>query len=177
MKIPFVSSIISFFTATSFRTYLDYILIAGFVAALGFSTSTWIQRVQLDKKVETLSGTVATNRQTIKLQAETNATQDQAIMALKLLRTTDATAIKGLQDHLEDTGKQDYAIRTKISQLEKSNAEAKAVLDYRVPLELSCVLDDTPCPGDPSTDYQNGGRAAPPGKEPPQVVRSTYSGH
>jgi len=44
----------------------------------------------------------------------------------------------------------------KVRQLEKTNADAKALLDTAVPPALGCVLDGRPCPGSSGDDTDGG---------------------
>lgn len=128
------------------RLWLEYGMIAALVAALGFALSTWLQSRVLEKNVQTLSTTVGGLSGTVMEQAKINLDQSAAIQKLNDLRATDDKAIQGLRKLLGHNSREDIAIRNKIAELERTNADAKQILDAHTPVGLSCLLDDTPCP-------------------------------
>lgn len=142
------------------RLWLEYVIIAALVAALGFALSTWLQSRQLEKNILKLSNTVGGLSGTVQQQAAINLDQSAAIQRLNELRVTDDKAIQGLRKLLGHNSRQDIAVRQKIAELEKTNADAKQILDAHVPAGLSCLLDDTPCPATVGSNESPSGAAA-----------------
>lgn len=131
------------------RLWIEYALIGVVVALAGYAVSSSLQRRQLTRTVNTLSEQLGSVSTTLSQQVQANHDQDAAIAALKDLRTTDSHALQGLQDRLGTYAKKDAAIRTKLAELERTNAAAKSLLDTAVPDAVGCVLDRRPCaPGD-----------------------------
>lgn len=128
------------------RLIIEYVLLAAFVSLAGFTISTWMQRRELAGRVTELSQTVGGLSGSLQQQVDINHQQDQAITELRRLRGLDSQALTGLQKELADAGKKGDNLRQRIAQLEKTNEQARALLDTPVPAELGCLLDGRPCP-------------------------------
>lgn len=143
------------------RLIIEYSLIAAFVALAGWSVATWwINRDTvkgLTTQVTDLSGQLGGVSHDLAVQVQANKDQDDAIAELKRLRAIDSKALGELQGELAKADTKGDTVRRKLAELEKSNADAKALLDTAVPPALGCVLDGTPCPGAGGNDPNSGG--------------------
>lgn len=136
------------------RLYIEYALIAAMVALAGFSLSSWIQRRELSQKLDTTNAKVGTLSESLSQQVTINNQQEGAINQLRKLRKVDSDAIQGLQSALQSNASNNQAILNKLQQLEKNNAQAKALLDTPVPPDLACVLDGRQdCTADAPRDH------------------------
>jgi hypothetical protein len=155
-----LSSAWSFVTSKA-RLILEYGLIVAVVALGGWSVATWWQNratVQgLTNSVTDLSGRLGGVSADLKTAVAANRDQDDAIAELKRLRAIDSQALGELQGELAKADTKAATVRQKIAELEKTNADAKALLDTAVPPALGCVLDGTPCPGAAADHPDSGG--------------------
>lgn len=133
------------FVGARARLWIEYALIALVVALAGYAVSSTLQRRHLARTVTDLSGQLGGMATTLNQQVQANRDQDAAIAGLKALRETDSKALSGLQQRLGHATAQDAAIRTKLAELERTNAAAKSLLDLAVPDDVGCVLDGRPC--------------------------------
>lgn len=143
------------------RLVLEYALITGVVALGAWSVATWYQNRETVKGLTTtvtdLSGRLGGVAADLKTTVAANKVQDDAIAELKRLRGIDSKALGELQGELAKADTRAATVRQKIAELEKSNADAKALLDTAVPPALGCVLDGTPCPGSAGGHPDGGG--------------------
>ena len=148
------------FLKSKARLIIEYGLIAAFVALAGWSVATWwINRdtvASLSASVTDLSGQLGGVTHDLNAQVEANRDQDKAIAELKRLRAIDSKALSELQGELSKADAKGDNVRRKVAELEKSNADAKALLDTAVPPSVGCLLDGTPCP-DSGGHQPNGG--------------------
>jgi len=129
------------------RLIIEYALIAVVVSLAGFTLAIWLQRRELAQQVTKLSGTVGTLSGTVTEQADVNRQQDVALTELRRLRDVDNQALTSLHGELNKAGEKGESLRRRIAELEKNNADARALLDTPVPAELGCLLDGRPCQG------------------------------
>jgi DNA-directed RNA polymerase subunit F len=143
------------------RLALEYMLLVAFIALAGWSVGTWWQNratvKSLTENVTDLSGRLTGVSKDLTSAVSANKDQDAAIAELKRLRAIDSQALGELQGELSKADTKAERVRQKIAELEKTNADAKALLDTAVPPALGCVLDGTPCPG-AAADHPDGGR-------------------
>lgn len=130
------------------RLLIEYALLALVVALAGAVLYGRIHAVQQDAKIDDLASSLGKAADSLQQQVQVNRDQDAAIAKLHELRELDGQAINGLAQDLHAVGERNHAIRQKLAQLEKHNAQAKALLDTAVPDPLGCVLDRRPCPPD-----------------------------
>ncbi|MGE7137929.1 hypothetical protein ACQKIE_09910 [Luteibacter sp. NPDC031894] len=139
------------FVTSKARLILEYGLIVAVVALGSWSVATWWQNratVQgLTERVTDLSGRLTGVSKDLGTAVAANKDQDDAIAELKRLRSIDSQALNELQGELAKADTKAATVRQKIAELEKTNADAKALLDTAVPPALGCVLDGAPCPG------------------------------
>lgn len=128
------------------RLLIEYALLALVVALAGAVLYGRIHAVQQDAKIGDLANNLKNTADALQQQVQVNRDQDAAIAKMHELRELDGKAITGLTQDLNIVGEQNYAVRQKLAQLEKHNAQAKALLDTTVPDALGCVLDRRPCP-------------------------------
>ena len=129
------------------RLIIEYVLLALVVALAGYAVFSAFERKQLVANVNDLSSRLGTVSNTLNEQVELNKQQDVAISEISRLRSVDSEAIQGLQRDLSDANTKDQAVRQKLAQLEKNNADARALLDTAVPAALGCLLDGRACTG------------------------------
>jgi len=141
------------------RLIIEYVLIGIVVSLAGFTLAIWLQRRELAQQVTKLSGTVGTLSGTVTEQANINRQQDAALAELSRLRGIDSKALTDLNGELAMAGKKGDGLRQRIAQLEKNNADARALLDTPVPADLGCLLDGRPCP---ATAGHDGNQGRPP---------------
>lgn len=144
------------------RLIIEYMLIAC-VVALGVAILYGrIHLAQQDTQLAKQAGKLAEVSQqldgatdTIKAQVAVNKAQQEALDKLDRLRDADSTAIAGLQHDVKLVNAKRAELRSKLDQLEKNNAKAKALLDTPVPPSLGCLLDDAPCPAASTGHHEN----------------------
>lgn len=128
------------------RLIIEYAMIAAMVMLAGLYVAQRIHGLQLDTQVQKLTGDVQMADGTIKVLADTNVEQDRAIAGLKELRAKDSKQIQSLQKDFKKTDRASLQVKAKLSALEKTNVQAKSLLDTAVPDAVGCVLDGTTCP-------------------------------
>lgn len=141
---------------------LAYALIIALVASVGWSVGTvWQNRAtvkELRDKATGLEGQVARFKGDLGAAIQSNKDQDAAITELRRLRDIDSQALDGLHTELAKAGSRGDDLRARVRELERTNADAKALLDTAVPPELGCLLDRAPCTG-AGGNNANGGSA------------------
>lgn len=142
------------------RLFIEYALILVIIVLGVYGTVAYFRTKQLTDTTVNLSERLGRVSGTLDQQVEANADQDKAIADLKRLREIDSKALGDLHSELDKADTKGQALRDKVRQLEKTNADAKALLDTTVPAALGCVLDGKPCAG-PVGDKPNGGGAGP----------------
>jgi hypothetical protein len=128
------------------RLIIEYAMIAAMVALAGLYVAQRIHGLQLDTQVQKLTGDAQLADGTIKVLAQANVDQDAAIAGLKELRARDSRQIQSLQKDFKKTDAASLQVKAKLAALEKTNVQAKSLLDTVVPDVARCVLDSTPCP-------------------------------
>jgi ABC-type transporter Mla subunit MlaD len=141
------------------RLIIEYALIILFMVLGVYGTFAYFRARDLTKTTITLSEKLGTVSNTLDQQVQANKDQDVAIADLARLRQIDSKALEGLHQELDKADTKGETLRQKVRQLEKTNADAKALLDTAVPPALGCLLDGTPCPGGNKPDS---GEASPP---------------
>ncbi|NII53574.1 hypothetical protein [Luteibacter sp. SG786] len=138
------------------RLIIEYVLILAIIVLGVYGTVAYFRTRSLTDTTITLSEKLGKVSGTLDQQVSANADQDKAIAELKRLREIDSQALNGLHDELDKADTKGQALRDKVRQLEKTNADAKALLDTAVPPTLGCVLDGRPCPGSGGDDPDGG---------------------
>lgn len=128
------------------RLIIEYALIAAMVALAGLYVTQRIHGLQLDTQVEKLKSDAQQAADIRQKLVEANADQDAAIAGLKELRARDSRQIQSLQKDFKKTDAASMQVKAKLAALEKTNVQAKSLLDTAVPDVARCVLDGTPCP-------------------------------
>lgn len=140
------------------RLIIEYALILVIIVLGVYGTVAYFRTKALTDTTLNLSERLGKVSGTLDQQVQANADQDKAIADLSRLREIDSKALGDLHKELDKADTKGEALRDKVRQLEKTNADAKALLDTAVPPGVGCVLDDTPCPGG---DQPNGGSGRP----------------
>lgn len=143
--------------AGNVRLLIEYALILAIIVLGVYGTVAYFRTKSLTDTTMTLSEKLGKVSGKLDQQVSANADQDKAIAELKRLREIDSQALDGLHNELDKADTKGQALRDKVRQLEKTNADAKALLDTAVPASVGCVLDDTPCPGAGGHDPNGGG--------------------
>lgn len=146
------------FTSWAFshvRLLIEYAMIAALVALAGLYVAQRIHSLQLDTQVQKLAGDAQLADSTIKVLAQANVDQDAAIASLKELRARDSRQIQSLQKDFKKTDAASLQVKAKLAALEKTNVQAKSLLDTAVPDVARCVLDGTPCPARSGSVHPN----------------------
>ena len=151
-----LSSAWSFVTDRA-RLIIEYALIVLIIVLGVYGTVAYFRTKSLTESTLDLSQRLGQVKGTLDQQVSANADQDKAIAELKRLRELDSKALDGLHHELESADTKGEDLRAKIRQLEKTNADAKALLDTAVPPSLGCVLDGTACAGTGGHDTNGGG--------------------
>lgn len=128
------------------RLIIEYAMIAAMVALAGLYVAQRIHGLQLDTQVQKLTGDAQLADGTIKVLAQANVDQDAAIASLKELRARDSRQIQSLQKDFKKTDAASLQVKAKLAALEKTNVQAKSLLNTIVPDAVTCVFDGTPCP-------------------------------
>lgn len=142
------------------RLIIEYALILLVVVLGVYGTVAYFRTRALTESTLDLSQRLGKVSGTLDQQVDANKDQDKAIAELKRLREIDSQALDGLHHELDKADTKGQALRDKVRQLEKTNADAKVLLDTAVPPAVGCVLDDRPCPGT-SGHEPNGGAVSP----------------
>lgn len=146
------------FTSWAFshvRLLIEYAMIAALVALAGLYVAQRIHGLQLDAQVQKLASDAQLADGTIKVLARANVDQDAAIASLKELRAKDSRQIQSLQKDFKKTDAASLQVKAKLAALEKTNVQAKSLLDTAVPDVARCVLDGTPCPARSGSVHPN----------------------
>lgn len=140
------------------RLIVEYVLILVVIILGVYGTMAYFRTKSLTESTLDLSQRLGQVKGTLDQQVDANKDQDKAISELKRLREIDSQALDGLHNELDKADTKGQTLRDKVRQLEKTNADAKALLDTAVPAAVGCVLDGTPCPGSSSnvTDGRTG---------------------
>ncbi len=141
-----LSSAWSYLTSKA-RLIVEYGLILVVIILGVYGTMAYFRTKSLTESTLDLSQRLGQVKGTLDQQVDTNKDQDKAIAELKRLRDLDSQALDGLHNELDKADTKGQTLRDKVRQLEKTNADAKALLDTAVPPAVGCVLDDTPCQG------------------------------
>lgn len=145
MKIPLLSSAFSWVTGNA-RLVIEYALLAALVVVGVIAMTAKMHGLVLDKQISDMQGKVDTQQGTINNLVDANTQQQQAIGQLQDMRDKDSHTIVGLQGDLKLFRVSAKSVSDKVSELEKNNARAKALMDVAVAPDIGCVLDGTPCP-------------------------------
>ncbi len=145
MKIPLLSSAFSWVTGNA-RLVIEYALLAALVVVGVIAMTAKMHGLVLDKQISDMQGKVDTQQGTINNLVDANTQQQQAIGQLQDMRDKDSHTIVGLQGDLKMFRVSAKSVSDKVSELEKNNARAKALMDVAVAPDIGCVLDGTPCP-------------------------------
>jgi hypothetical protein len=137
------------------RLLIEYAMIAALVALAGLYVAQRIHGLQLDAQVQKLASDAQLADGTIKVLARANVDQDAAIASLKELRARDSRQIQSLQKDFKKTDAASLQVKAKLAALEKTNVQAKSLLDTAVPDIDRCVLDGTPCPARSGSVHPN----------------------
>jgi hypothetical protein len=129
-----------------FRLILEYALVAALVATMGVVLTMKIHSAEQDVTIAKVNSDLATTAQIAAAAKQANLDDQAAIDELKTLRAKDSTAIQGLQTDFAKTNVDQAAVKSKLAILEKTNVQAKQLLDTPVPAAVGCVLDGTACP-------------------------------
>lgn len=151
-----LSSAWSYLTSKA-RLIVEYGLILVIIILGVYGTVAYFRTKSLTASTLDLSQRLGSVKGTLDEQVDANKDQDKAIKELKRLREIDSKALDGLHTELDKADTKGEDLRAKIRQLEKTNADAKALLDTAVPPSVGCVLDGTPCPGAGGNDPNGGG--------------------
>lgn len=142
------------------RLIIEYALILVIIVLGVYGTVAYFRTKALTDTTMTLSEKLGSVSGTLDQQVSANADQDKAIADLKRLREIDSKALDDLHHELDSADTKGQVLRDKVRQLEKTNADAKALLDTTVPAALGCVLDGRPCPNAGGDQSHSGGAGA-----------------
>lgn len=143
------------------RLYIEYVLIALFIAACSWGISLWVQNHSMQKTINTLNITNGAQDQSIRQLTQDNIETKAAISTLQITRQLDHNTIQGLVDGLTDVYTRNAKNNERLGNLEKHDAKAKAYLhEQPVPASVRCLLDHTPCPA-PTTDEDSNPKVEP----------------
>lgn len=157
------------------RLYIEYVLIALFIAACSWGISLWVQNHGMQKTINELNVTNGAQDQSLRQLSEDNLQNKAAIATLQTTRQLDHNTIQGLVDALTDVYNRSAKNNERLSNLEKHDAKAKAYLhNDPVPDSVRCLLDHTPCPP-PTTDEDSNPKVGPTGK-PQSPVQAPEAG-
>lgn len=135
------------------RLIIEYAMIAAMVMLAGLYVAQRIHGLQLDTQVQKLTNDTQQAEGTIKVLANANVEQDQAIAGLKELRARDSKQIQSLQKDFKKTDAASLQVKAKLDALEKTNVQAKSLLDTAVPDVVGCMLDGRSCPASSSSSH------------------------
>jgi Flp pilus assembly pilin Flp len=128
------------------RLVIEYALLAALVVVGVIAMTAKMHGLVLDKQISEMQSKVDTQQGKISDLVDANHQQQQAIGQLQDMRDKDSHTIVGLQGDLKMFRVSAKSVSDKVSELEKNNARAKALMDVAVAPDIGCVLDGTPCP-------------------------------
>lgn len=143
-KIPFMGRALDWLAAKR-RLFIEYLLLAMFIAFAGLSFALWQTRKEVKKElVDTRTQLDKVNGRLATVEFA-NETQAQTIENLHNLRKADSAALTGLLDEFESLSKNNRAVRNKLTELEKTNEAVRNLRNQPLPPELGCVLEPRAC--------------------------------
>ena len=158
-KLPWLASVFGFFQNKT-RLVIEYALIGLIVAAAGFTFSMWLSKERTEKSLLTTQNELQTVQQRLGAVESVNQLQEATIGELKELRLQDARALTGLLTDYKVLADNDARARNRLSTLEKSNETVRNYLNYRIPPDLACLLNNTCDAGNTGSDKGGGGSAS-----------------
>lgn len=148
------------FVASKGRLIIEYALIAIVVTLCGVASALWVQKQRTAYTLAKTETRLVGAEGRITAVEGVNQAHEATIQDLKKLRGQDAKAIDGLITDYKGLSKSDEAARSRLQNLEKSNATVRTYLNQRVPAELTCLLNNTCAPADKDS-HQDRAPAAP----------------
>jgi len=158
-KLPWLASVFGFFQNKT-RLVIEYALIGLIVAAAGFTFSMWLSKERTEKSLLTTQNELQTVQQRLGAVESVNQLQEATIGELKELRLQDARALTGLLTDYKVLADNDARARNRLSTLEKSNETVRNYLNYRIPPDLACLLNNTCDAGNTGSDKGGAGSAS-----------------
>lgn len=142
--LPVVGRVVDWFRNKK-RLYIEYTLVALFVAFGGLALSLWLTKRELKddlaattKQLDAVKGRLTT--------VEFRNTQlEETANNLRDLRARDNEALQGLLTEFEDLSTKNRTVRTRLTELEKTNEAVRDLRNQPIPPELSCVLEPRSC--------------------------------
>lgn len=118
------------------RLFIEYLLIGFVISLAGVTFTLWLQKNNIEKKLENQITKVT------QLEIKTS-TQDQTISDLKEMRTRDAVAIDGLVNDYKTLATNSKQANDKLRKLEQTNEEVRKYMRDPLPAALKCLLNNT----------------------------------
>lgn len=158
-SIPFVGTAVGFLTS-KFRLVIEYGLIAAVVTLCAVAVSLWGAKKRTELNLATTETRLVRTESRLTTVESVNQAHEETIKDLKTLRGQDAKALDGLLNDYRILAQSDTKVRTRLHNLENSNANVRDYLSLPVPVELRCLLNNTCTPSNPDSDEDRKGTAA-----------------
>lgn len=172
-KLPFLSTAASFVTSKA-RLVIEYLLIGVVITLCGVAVTLWgknkVAEVNLAKTQVSLE-TVASRLGTVE---NANSANQQTISDLQAQRIKDNSSLTDLMGDFKNLTDSDSKVRTRLQNLETSNAIVRNYLGNAVPPELNCLLNNT-CSAGTSNSSSDAHSARTPASGVPGAVPATGS--
>lgn len=127
------------------RLYIEYVVLAILLAVVGLAVTLKMQTYRQEISINNLSDGLQKAQGEIKVITSVNEAQESVIQTLGNQRMKDNQLVDQLMDTYDKLRETDLNLRSKLDNLEKTDAEAKAYLDSPVPDSVACLYDDS-CP-------------------------------
>lgn len=137
------------------RLFIEYLMIGAVVFLFGIAFYLWSQNELNKSRLDTATTKVEATEQRLGSVEKENKRLGESVIFLANQREKDTASFKMLATALS-AEKQNYTLlKSKLDNLEKSNADVKAYLDQRIPDDLRRLLDAGTSPEARSAGYQD----------------------
>lgn len=134
------------------RLYIEYAVLAVLLAVVGLAVTLKMQTYRQEISINNLSDGLEKAKGEIKVITSVNEAQESVIQTLGSQRMKDNQIVDQLMDTYDKLREADLNLRSKLDNLEKTDAEAQVYLVSPVPESVACLYDDS-CPtGNDSKD-------------------------
>lgn len=125
------------------RLYVEYAILALLIGVAGLAVTLKMQTIRQEISITNLSNGLEKAQGQIEVISSVNEAQEKVITTLSGQREDDNLAVNKLLDTYDKLRDADQKIRSKLENLEKTDAQAKAYFDSVVPESVACVYDDS----------------------------------
>lgn len=142
--LPVVGRMIDWFRNKK-RLFIEYLLVAMFVSIGGLAFTLWLTKKELKGDLAATTEQLEGVKGRLTTVEYANSQLEQTATNLRELRVRDNEALQGLLTEFEDLSTKNRTVRTRLTELEKTNEAVRDLRNQPIPPELSCVLEPRSC--------------------------------